>query len=114
MVSEKRLPASMVEVVQHTKQPPADSGKVERLMELLDGIVQGGWGLDICTRMSQEVSRRCPRMFQEPRGARQRDADDALLPPGNLSLTFWGILVVGLGSGWKSKEVGVGGRIGAM
>lgn len=42
LVSEKRLPASMVEVVQHTKQPPADSGKVERLMELLDGIVQGG------------------------------------------------------------------------
>jgi len=43
LVSPKRLPDSMVEVVEkHAKQPPADSGKVERLMELLDGIVQGG------------------------------------------------------------------------
>lgn len=72
----------------------------------------GGWTFVLgCPRKLVEGVLGCFRNLEVPR---QRDAEDALPPPGNLLLTFWGILVVGLGRGWKSKEVGVGGRIGAL
>lgn len=72
----------------------------------------GGWTFILgCPRKLVEGVLGCFRNLEVPR---QRDADDALPPPHNLLLAFWGILVVGLGWGWKSKEVGVGGRIGAM